>query len=64
MSVDGGVMGHAGQVLVLPVQDMKMCLRVSELLCETEINDIDLIAMLAGPHKKCVGLYVPMDEVA
>jgi len=57
-------MGHAGQVLVLPVQDMKMCLRVSELLCETEINDIDLIAMLAGPHKKCVGLYVPMDEVA
>jgi len=57
-------MGHAGQVLVLPVRDMKMCLRVSELLCETEFDDIDLIAMLADPHKKCVGLYVPMDEVA
>jgi len=57
-------MGHVGQVLVLPVQDMKMCLQVSELLCETEINDIDLIATLVDPHKKCVGLYVPMDEVA
>jgi hypothetical protein len=64
MGVDGGVMGHAGQVLVLPVQDMKMCLGVSELLCETEIDDIDLIATLADPHKKRVGLYVPMDEVA
>jgi len=61
MGVDGGVTGHAGQVLVLPVRDMKMCLRVSELLCETEIDDIDL---LADPHKEVVRLYVPMDEVA
>jgi len=43
---------------------MKMCLRVSELLCETEIDDIDLIPTLADPHKEVVGLYVPMDEVA
>ena len=64
MGVDGGVTGHAGQVLVLPVWDMKMCLRVSELLCETEIDDIDLISMLADTHKEVVGLYVPMDEVA
>jgi len=55
MGVDGGVTGRAGQVLVLPVQDMKMCLRVSELLCETEIDDIDLIAMLADPYKEVVG---------
>jgi len=40
-----------------------MCLQVSELLCETEIDDIDLIATLADPHKEVVGLYVPMDEV-
>jgi hypothetical protein len=64
MGVDGGVMGHASQVLVLPVRDMKMCLRVSELLCETEIADIDLISTLADPHKEVVGLYVPVDEVA
>jgi len=57
-------MGHAGQVLVLLVRDMKMCLQVSELLCETEINDIDLIPTLADPHKEVVRLYVPMDEVA
>jgi len=57
-------MGRAGQVLVLLVQDMKMCLQVSELLCETEIDDIDLIATLADPHKEVVRLCVPMDEVA
>jgi len=55
MGVDGGVTGCAGQVLVLPVWDMKMCLRVSELLCETEIDDIDLIATLADPHKNMSG---------
>jgi hypothetical protein len=64
MGVDGGVTGRAGQVLVLPVWDMKMRLRVSELLCETEIDDIDLVATLADPHHEVVGLYVPMDEVA
>jgi hypothetical protein len=37
---------------------------VSSGLCETEINDIDLIATLADPHKEVVRLYVPMDEVA
>jgi len=36
---------------------------VSELLCETEIDDIDLIPTLANPHKEVVRLYVPMDEV-
>ena len=41
-----------------------MCLRVSERLCETEIDNIDLISTLADPHKEVVGLYVPMDEVA
>jgi len=64
MGVDGGVMGHASQALVLPVWDMKMCLQVSELLCETKIDDIDLIATLANPHKKVVRLYVLMNEVA
>jgi hypothetical protein len=43
---------------------MKMCLWVSECLCETEIDNINLISTLADPHKEVVGLYVPMDEVA
>ena len=55
MGVDRGVTGRAGQVLVLPVWDMKMRLRVSELLCETEIDDIDLIVTLADPIRKLSG---------
>jgi hypothetical protein len=43
---------------------MKMGLRVPELLRETEIDDVDLIATLADSHEKVVGLDVPMDEVS
>jgi hypothetical protein len=47
MGVDGRVPHHSGQVFVFPVQDVKMGFQVPELLHETAIDDIDLIAMLA-----------------
>ena len=37
-----------------------MGLWVFELPCETEIDDIDLIAMLSNTHEEIVGLDVPM----
>ena len=42
---------------------MKVGLWVPELLCETEINDVDLIATLSNTHKEIVGLDVPMNDV-
>jgi hypothetical protein len=41
-----------------------MRLRVTELLGETEVNDVDLIATFAYAHQEVVGLYVTVDEVA
>jgi hypothetical protein len=43
---------------------VKMGFRVPELLCETEINDVDLIATFADSHEEVVGFDVPVDEVS
>jgi hypothetical protein len=64
MGVDGGVTSGTSQVLVLPVGNVKVGLRVSELLCETKIDDIDLVAALADAHQEVVRLDVTVNEVA
>jgi hypothetical protein len=43
---------------------VKMGLRVPELLRETEIDDVDLVATLTDPHEEVVGLDIPVDEVS
>jgi len=43
---------------------MQMSLRVSELLCEAEIDDVDLVAMLVDPHEEVIRLNIPVDEVS
>ena len=40
-----------------------MCPRVSELLCEPEVDGVDQVALLAQPHQKVVRLDVAVDEV-
>ena len=64
VSVDGGVTGSTGQILVLPVGNVKMGLRISVLFGKTEINHIDLVAALPDSHQKVVRLYIAMDKVA
>ena len=64
MRVDRGVTSSARQVLVLPVRDVQVRLGVAELLSETEVDDIDLVATLANAHQEVVGLDIAMDEVA
>ena len=64
MGVDGGVASCARQVLVLPVGDVKVGLGIPELLCETKIDDVDLVPTLADTHQEVIGLDVPVDEVA
>jgi hypothetical protein len=43
---------------------MEMHLWVPELLHETEINDVDLIAMFANSHEEIVRFDMSMDKVA
>ena len=63
MSIDGCIASSTRKLLVLPVWDMKMCLRVVELLSETKVNDVDLVAMLASAHQEVVGFDVMVDKV-
>lgn len=62
MSIDGCITSSSRQVLVLTVRDVEVGLRVAVLLCQTEVDDIDLISTLAYPHQEVVGLDVTMDE--
>ena len=39
-------------------------LRITELLCEAEVDDINLVATLASSHEEIVRLDITMDEVA
>lgn len=62
MSVDGGVAGGAGEILVLSVRDVEVCLGVAVLLCQTKVDDVNLVATLADAHQEVVGLDVAVDE--
>jgi hypothetical protein len=64
MSVDRGVPSGTRQVLVLSVRDVQVCLWVPVLLCETEIDDIDLVSTFTDTHQEVVGLDISVDEVS
>ena len=57
-------MGSTSQALVLTVRDMEMGLCVTELLCKTEIDGVDLIATLANAHEEVNWFDIPVNEVA
>lgn len=62
MCIDAGITGCAGQVLVLTIRNVKVCLWVSVFLGQAKIYDIDLIASLANAHQEVVWLDVSVDE--
>ena len=64
MGIDGRVASGAGEILVFPVGDVKVRLGISELLRQSEVDDVDLVPTLADAHQEVIGLYVPVDEVA
>jgi hypothetical protein len=51
------------EVLVLSVGDVEVCLGIAVLLCETKVDDIDLVPALADTHQEVVGLDITVDEV-
>lgn len=64
VSVDGGVTGSASQVLVFPVGNVEVGLRVPVLLGKAEINHIDLVATLPDSHQEVIRLDITVDEIA
>lgn len=62
MGVDGGVTSGTGQVLVLSVRDVEVCLRVPVLLGETEVDNVDLVTPLADAHEEVVRLDITVNE--
>jgi len=64
VGVDRSVASGTSQVLVLAVRDVQVGLWVAEFLCETKVNNVDLVATFANAHQEVVGLDVTMNEVA
>jgi hypothetical protein len=62
MCVDASIPGRASQVLVLTVRNVEVSLRVTVLLSQTKIDDVDLVATLSNAHKEVIRLYIAMDE--
>jgi hypothetical protein len=62
VGVDTGITGSTSQVLVLTVGDVEVSLRVTVLLGQTEIDDVDLVSTLADAHQEVVRLDVAVDE--
>ena len=63
MGVDGHITSRASKILVLPVGNMEMSLLAVELLGETKIDNIELIASFTDAHKGVVRLDVAMNEI-
>jgi hypothetical protein len=62
VSVDTGITGSSSEVLVLAVRDVEMSLGVTVFLCETKIDDVDLVSTLANAHQEVIGLDITVDE--
>jgi hypothetical protein len=62
--IAGGVARSSGEILVLSVRDVKMGLGVTELLGETEIDDLDLIFTLSNAYEEVVRFDIVMNEVS
>ena len=63
MCVNAGVTGGAGEVLVFSVRYVLVCARITVLLGQAEVDDINEIAFLAQSHQEVVRLYIPVNEV-
>merc|ERR1712216_41660 len=62
MRVDACITRGASQVLVLPIRYMLVGLGVAVLLRQAEVDDVDLVGLLAETHEEIVGLDVSVNE--
>mmetsp|Transcript_28639 Transcript_28639/g.58257 ORF Transcript_28639/g.58257 Transcript_28639/m.58257 type:complete len:205 (+) Transcript_28639:571-1185(+) len=62
MGIDARISRGSREVLVLPVRNVLMCLGIAVLLRKAEIDDVDLVCLLAQAHEKVVWLDVAVNE--
>ena len=62
VGIDAGITSSTSKVLVFAVRDVKVRLRVTVFLGQSEVDDIDLVATLPDTHQEVVGLDVTMDK--
>lgn len=62
MGVDASIARRARQVLVLSVGNVEVRLRVTILLGQPEVNNVDLISTLSDAHEEVVGFDITVDE--
>ena len=63
MSIYTGVTSCSCKILIVFERDVESSSRVSVLLRETKINNIDFICSFAKTNKKIVGFDVSMDKI-
>ncbi len=64
MGVHWGVSGSSSQVLTITVRNVLTCLRISEAFGKTEINDVDVVLLLADAYQEIIGLNISVEEVS
>lgn len=60
--VNGSIASCASQVLVLTVRNVEVCLRVSVLLSQAKVDDVDLVTTFANTHEEVVRLDITVDK--
>lgn len=60
--VDARVTSSPSETVVLTIWNMGVRLRVSVLLGQTKIDNIDLIPSLAHAHQEIVGFYITVNK--
>ena len=63
MCVDGGIARRSCQILSIAVRNMLASLGVAEPLCQTEINNVYVVLLLADANEEVVRLDITMEEV-
>lgn len=63
VSIDAGIAGGSGQVLVLAVRDVQLGARVAVSFRQTEVDDVHQVPPFPQSHQKVVRFNVPVDEV-
>lgn len=63
MGIDRSVASGTSEILVLPVRNVEVGLRVAEFLGQTKVDNVDLVAALSDAHQKVVWFDVAVDKV-
>lgn len=54
MSIDTGISSGPSEIFTIPVRNMLPCLRISKSLCQSEINNVNIMLLLANSYKEIV----------